>query len=114
MSAKRCSGIDVFTGSPVQVAFDGTIDSVAPASDAGDLYVAPGWIDIQVNGFAGVDYNNPSTPADEISRSVEVLLSAGVTRFYPTVITGSPEDMYESLRNVARAAGQIPHGEVIE
>ena len=78
-----CSGLDVFSGAPVAVRFDGAIASVAPgdAADAGGLHIAPGWIDIQVNGVAGVDYNHPSTPHEEIARSIHVLFSAGVTRF---------------------------------
>ena len=46
-----------------------TIQSIAAAGAATDLYIAPGWIDIQVNGFAGVDYNSPATPPEEIARS---------------------------------------------
>ena len=37
------------------------------------------------------------TPHDEIARSIQVLFSTGVTRFYPTVITGGPEDMRGAL-----------------
>ena len=66
-------------------------------------WIAPGWVDIQVNGFAGVDYNTPTTSHEEIARSMQVLYSTGVTRFYPTVITGAPDDMVGALRNLARA-----------
>src|SRR6266536_3382668 len=76
-------------------------------------YVAPGFIDIQVNGFAGVDYNNPHTTPEEVARSVRILFSTGVTRFFPTVITGSPETMRDALRNLAHAREVLPDGEAI-
>ena len=79
-----------------------------------DEYQAPGFIDVQVNGFAGVDYNNPHTTAEEIVRSVHTMFSTGVTRFYPTVITGPPEAMRDSLRNLAHAReASLPDGEAI-
>lgn len=62
----------------------------------------PGWIDIQVNGFAGVDYCSAATPGDEIARSVHVIWSTGVTRFFPTVITGTAEDMSGAIANLAK------------
>lgn len=73
-------------------------------------WVSPGWVDIQVNGFAGVDYNAPTTPHDEIARSIHALYSSGVTRFYPTVITGAPEDMLAALKNLARAKETLAEG----
>jgi N-acetylglucosamine-6-phosphate deacetylase len=76
-------------------------------------YLAHGFIDIQVNGFAGVDYNNPQTTHEEIARSIRTLFSTGVTRFYPTVITGAPEAMLGSLRNLAHAREVLPDGEAI-
>ncbi len=77
-------------------------------------WIAPGWVDIQVNGFAGVDYNAPQTPHEEIARSVQVLYSAGVTRFYPTVITGAPEDMAGALRKLARAKDSLAEGAAMD
>ena len=85
-----------------------------PASQAPANWIAPGWVDIQVNGFAGVDYNSPNTSHEEIARSVEVLYSAGVTRFYPTVITGGPDDMVGALRNLARAKDSLPEGAAMD
>jgi N-acetylglucosamine-6-phosphate deacetylase len=78
-----------------------------------NAYVAHGFIDIQVNGFAGVDYNNPHTAHEEIARSIRTLFSTGVTRFYPTVITGAPEAMRDSLRNLAQARVVLPDGEAM-
>ncbi len=109
----KCCGLDALTGLPVEVEFGKTIESVCAGQDS-SRRLAPGWIDLQVNGFAGVDYNSPAAPHEEIARSIRVLFSTGVTRFYPTVITGSPEDMTGALRNLAEAKERIPEGEAIE
>ena len=74
---------------------------------AAGIFEAPGFIDLQVNGFAGVDYNQPGAALDEIARSIRALHACGVTRFLPTVITASPEAMEGALRNLA-AACELP------
>jgi len=107
----RCSGRDVSTRELVTVEGSGAIQSVEPlfgAEDRGE-WIAPGFIDLQVNGFAGVDYNSPSVSHEEIERSIRALFTTGVTRFLPTVITGSPDGMLGALRNLAqaRAAGGV-------
>jgi N-acetylglucosamine-6-phosphate deacetylase len=108
-----CCGVDCESGQAVTVAFGKTIESVAPAASA-ESYLAPGLIDLQVNGFAGVDYNDPAAPLDEIARSIHALFATGVTRFYPTVITGAPDDMAASLRNLSRAKDELPDGDAID
>jgi N-acetylglucosamine-6-phosphate deacetylase len=47
----------------------------------------PGFLDLQVNGFAGVDYNEPETTSDRILESVGALRRSGVTRFLATLIS---------------------------
>ena len=110
----NCFGIDAFSGNPVEVEFGETIHGVFPAPVEAGVYVAPGWIDIQVNGYAGVDYNHPHTPHEEIARSIRVQTACGVTRLYPTVITGAPQDMEGSLRNLSRAKDSLAEGAAIE
>jgi N-acetylglucosamine-6-phosphate deacetylase len=88
---------------------NGRIAAVRDASrDPGDLWAAPGLIDLQVNGFAGVDYNDPDVTLEAIARSVESVRATGVTRFLPTVITGSRERMSGALRKLARAKQRHP------
>jgi len=53
----------------------------------------PGFFDIQVNGFGGIDFNTPVLTADEIGASAAALRATGVTRFLPTLITG-PSDRF--------------------
>jgi N-acetylglucosamine-6-phosphate deacetylase len=110
------TGLDASTGAAVAVSFGRVIQAVDPliSGPADAPYLAPGLIDLQVNGFAGVDYNSPQTPLEEIARSIRVLFSTGVTRFLPTVITGDPAAMTAALRNLARARTELPEGRAIE
>ncbi len=110
----NCSGKDLYSQATVHVAFHDVIDTVTYSNEPSEVYLAPGWIDIQVNGFAAVDYNNPTTAHEEIGRSVGVLLSTGVTRYYPTVITGAPKAMEGALRNLAAARGSLADGEAMD
>jgi N-acetylglucosamine-6-phosphate deacetylase len=104
----KCIGIDALRGSGAAVEFDEVIRAAAPAEPAeGGRYLAPGWIDLQVNGFAGADYCSPGTPHEEIARSISALHATGVTRFLPTVITGTAEGMEGAIRNLARARAAL-------
>ena len=49
----------------------------------------PGWIDLQVNGHNGVDFNAEELSAEEFLRSAEDLLASGTEIFLPTIITGA-------------------------
>src|SRR5438270_304435 len=109
-----CHGRNVFTGDPVEIRFNGTVTSVDVSRTSSDRWISPGWIDIQVNGFDGVDYNSPVVSHADIARSLAAQFSAGVTRCFPTVITGAPEDMANSLRNLSRAKDSLKEGAAIE
>ncbi len=86
---------------------DGRITTVSPSDERPTRWIAPGLIDVQVNGFATVDYNSPTTPLDDIAHSIEVQRRSGVTRLLPTVITGSNENIRGSLANLAKAAREV-------
>jgi len=98
-------GRDTASGRPIEVEFSDTIEAVRelPTDTAVDTYLAPGFIDLQVNGFVAVDYGDPSITQLDIERSFQAIYATGVTRFYPTVITGAPETMEGALRNLARS-----------
>lgn len=109
--AETVHGVHPGTGETLAISTSGgRISAVEATAGAAEPFVSPGWVDLQVNGFASVDYNDPNTPADEIVRSIEVQRSTGVARFYPTVITGSGEDMRGSLRNLAIARRTVSTG----
>jgi N-acetylglucosamine-6-phosphate deacetylase len=108
----KVSGVDVSSGASVEVAFERAItvvDHLIRPLD-GAAFLAPGWIDLQVNGFAGVDYNSAASTHEQIAQSIRAMFACGVTRFFPTVITGSPENMTAALRNLASARESITEG----
>jgi N-acetylglucosamine-6-phosphate deacetylase len=74
----------------------------------------PGFVDLQVNGFAGVDFNSPDASQAEIARAIQAIFSTGVTRFFPTVITGDPAEMRAALRNLAAARSALEYGQAME
>ena len=112
----RCSGISVASGEQIEIFFDNSIETVERVlADLSDPpFVAPGWIDLQVNGFAGVDYSSPEASHEDIARSLRALHATGVTRLFATVITGPKDRIAASLRNLAVARESFPEGESIE
>ncbi len=65
----------------------GVIEQVDPDDDAPDLLLSPGLIDLQVNGYGGVDFNADDTSVDEVAGLVRRLWRRGITAIVPTVIT---------------------------
>ena len=117
MKELKCSGTNALTGDEIELKGDTHITQMRVTSMQGKhrtSYVSPGFVDIQVNGFAGVDYNSGITPHEEIARSIQVLFSTGVSRFFPTVITGAPEAMVAALKNLSKAKDNLPEGCAIE
>ena len=112
----KCSGRSAVSGEPIEIEFESAIQNVDPVldEDGSDVFVAPGFIDLQVNGFAGVDFNSPDATRDEIQRAIDATFSTGVTRFYPTVITGAPDAMLAALGNLAAAREALPEGHAME
>jgi N-acetylglucosamine-6-phosphate deacetylase len=64
-------------------------------------------LDIQVNGFAGVDFQQPSLSAAELRRAVDVL-AAHQTRFFATLITDAVAALGAKLENLERLRAADP------
>ncbi len=111
MSLRTCIGREP-SGAAISVEFGERIESVSAwTGEAPAQWLSPGWVDIQVNGYAGADYCSPHTTLEDATHSVEVLWSTGVTRFFPTVITGSREGMAGAIANLAKLKAAMPlHG----
>jgi N-acetylglucosamine-6-phosphate deacetylase len=57
----------------------------------------PGWVDLQVNGFAGVDFNAPGLTAEAFAHTARALAASGTAAFCPTLITGDPANICRNL-----------------
>ncbi len=73
---------------------------VGLASANGHGIAAPGFVDLQVNGFAGIDFL--SADAEGYRLAGEALLETGVTAYLPTFITSPEEQLLAALREVPR------------
>ncbi|WP_372632871.1 N-acetylglucosamine-6-phosphate deacetylase [Cohnella sp.] len=94
---------------------DGVILSVACTEEKEDLpWISAGWIDLQVNGANGGDFNGQRTTLEDVDRTTRYLWTKGVTRYLPTVITGSFERMNRAMAAIAEAAAEpTPLGRTI-
>lgn len=61
----------------------------------------PGLFDLQVNGFAGVDFNAADLTADAVAVALDRLRATGVTRCLPTLITSPLERFATAVRTIA-------------
>jgi N-acetylglucosamine-6-phosphate deacetylase len=61
---------------------------------------SPGFFDLQLNGFAGVDFNDPAVTPGAVSAALDAVRNVGVTRCLPTVITSSLEDFAPCARAI--------------
>ena len=79
-----------------------------------DVWVSPGFIDLQLNGYGGCDFNRDfwsddgRDPRESISRIVAMAANAGTTQICPTICTNSREAMTAALRSLADARDADP------
>jgi N-acetylglucosamine-6-phosphate deacetylase len=69
----------------------------------GDALVGPGLVDLQNNGYAGVDFNRPETTPEQIAAAIRVMWTHGCATVLPTVITAAPERLEHLLRTIVAA-----------
>jgi len=63
----------------------------------------PIWVDLQVNGYAGIDFNSPGLTVEAVREAVARLNADGTAAFLPTLVTGDPETLVATIRTVVAA-----------
>lgn len=114
------------TGQLVCIETDGTqiksIESVSTVSadeasgeiiGGEDVWISPGFIDLQFNGYGGFDFNRASWTTGESSEDaprkiVDLAARAGTAMLCPTIVTNSREGIIESLQFLSRAIESDP------
>jgi N-acetylglucosamine-6-phosphate deacetylase len=67
---------------------------------------SPGLLDLQVNGYAGVDFNDAAISTDALDHALEAMLRNGVGSCLPTVITAPAEMLSARLQALDRAVAR--------
>jgi N-acetylglucosamine-6-phosphate deacetylase len=70
--------------------------------------MVPSLIDIQVNGFAGVDFQKGDLSGAELRRAVDGLAAHQTKRFFATLITDSLAALEQKLANLERLRAADP------
>src|SRR3954469_2464203 len=91
----------VLVAGDVEIA-DGRIAAFGLGGKRGRGFAVPGFVDLQVNGFGGVDFLDADAAA--YRRAGDALLETGVTAYLPTLIT-SPE------QQLLAAMAEVPNSE---
>jgi N-acetylglucosamine-6-phosphate deacetylase len=84
-----------------RVRFTDRITAVEPASNGGNDYILPGFVDLQVNGSHGIDVMNASP--DEIATLSRHLAREGATAWMPTAVTAPIEKIAQVHESIANA-----------
>jgi N-acetylglucosamine-6-phosphate deacetylase len=104
------SGRDPVTGRVRTIRIDaGRIDAVCDGGPDEGAWLAAGLFDLQINGFAGHDFNEATV--DTVRAATVAVLESGTSVFLPTLITGPEDAMVSALRAIhdARDADPLVH-----
>ena len=82
---------------------DGLVTHVESCAGESADWIFPGFFDIQVNGYLGIDLTSYELTPAQVGKMEQELLDWGVTRWCPTVITAAPDLLRHSLRTLFRA-----------
>lgn len=97
-------GRDPASGAGIAVELDaGRIAAIQPASAPAGAWLSAGLVDLQVNGYGGLDLNAPGLTAEMVADLVATLARLGTTTFLPTLITASEAQITTALRTIAEA-----------
>jgi N-acetylglucosamine-6-phosphate deacetylase len=97
-------------GAAVQIAFkDGVITELVRVDTTdSEMWIAPGWIDLQVNGYSGHDPNAEGAEPEATADMVRSLWRHGVTALCPTITTASEAQIISALGAIASACDADP------
>src|SRR5262245_5780354 len=95
---------------PVTLEFEsGRIARIDAAADQPGLpFVAPGLVDLQINGFGGIEFNDRELTVEKVRQVALSQDKFGVTAFLATCTTDSHEVLRHGLATIAAAIRELP------
>ncbi|MEH6679788.1 MAG: amidohydrolase family protein [Sediminicola sp.] len=102
-------GIHYRTGQPIEVQVgDGCITEIRHKEiGIPRNHIAPGLVDLQVNGFKGIDFNGTGLKKEDVVAVTHSLWEAGTTSYYPTLITNSDANITSAIKTIVQACREI-------
>jgi N-acetylglucosamine-6-phosphate deacetylase len=101
---RSLTGRDPRTGESLIVhCADARIAAIEQGAPDETIWLAPGLIDLQVNGYRGDDLNADDLTIETVQSLARRMLATGVTTFLPTLITASEEKIVRNLSIIAAA-----------
>jgi len=98
------------TGMPVQLEIEGpriVRAKVCPGEQeraAALPWIAPGLLDIQINGYGGEEFSSPTLTVEKVVKIVDAMAAFGVTRFCPTVTTEGFDVLRHAMATLRKTA----------
>ncbi|MCH7412091.1 amidohydrolase family protein [Belliella sp. R4-6] len=109
-------GIHFKTQKPVSFSIEKNriLDISENESNTDLLWIAPGLVDLQVNGFKGKDFNEETLQVEDVKEITRELWSIGVTTYFPTLITNSEEKIGLAIQKIIKACEDKSIDDTIE
>jgi len=104
----KLKGVSVFSEKPILVSIEGTKVSAVEELYSGEAadgklpYISPGFLDLQVNGFNGIDYSLDNLTAEQVEALALRLAQSGTTGHMATFVTMPNERLLRNLALVAQ------------
>ena len=89
---------------PVMAGADGRTKRAGDGS--GGCIATGGMIDMQVNGFAGIDFSSPGITPEKVDQALASMLSCGATACLPTLITAPVARLAVLLADLDQAVAE--------
>lgn len=98
---KIIKGINCITNESIEIKIDNSIIVSIEKINEKDLpFIGSGLCDLQINGYAGIDYNTLPLKAEDIETTAKEMIKDGVTTFLPTIITNSDKNIKQALKTI--------------
>jgi N-acetylglucosamine-6-phosphate deacetylase len=108
MPTLACRRYDTLRPIELEIA-GGRIAGIRPLADEAPLpVVAPGLVDLQINGYGGIEFNDPELTIEKVRRVALSQDAFGVTAFLATCTTDSHRVLAHALATIAAARRELP------
>ncbi len=107
------TGVDIADGHLKKLSVEngkviGVVDEGLPQGDIQVPFLSNTFLDLQVNGYKGVDYSGENLTTEGIRQIVNDLAARGTCRHVPTIITNSQDRIIQNINIIVKAREDDP------